>query len=123
MSFSVRDKGRANTTGVTSTDFLNDGEWHVLAGVRDQDAKKLRFYVDNVLIEEKNDNTQDINSGQSIWIGEHLSRFYKGLIDEVKVWNRPLSADELQISGEQPSPVEAVGKLTTTWGTLKSRLQ
>ena len=123
MGFAVRDKGRANTTGTRSPDFLNDGDWHVLAGVRDQDAKKLRFYVDNVLIEEKDDNTQDINSGQSIWIGEHLSRFYKGLIDEVKVWNRPLTADELQTSGEQPASVEAVGKLTTTWGTLKTRLQ
>lgn len=123
MGFSVRDKGRTNSAGVTSPDFLNDGQWHLLAGVRDQDAKKLRFYVDNVLIEEKDDNTQDINSGQSIWIGEHLSRFYKGLIDEVKVWNRPLTAGELQTSGEQPAPVEAAGKLTTTWGTLKTRLQ
>ena len=92
MGFSVRDKGRANSAGITSPDFLNDGEWHVLAGVRDQKAKKIRFYVDGKLIDEKDDNTKDINSGQSIWIGEHLNRFYKGLIDEVKVWNRPLTA-------------------------------
>ena len=46
MGFSVRDKGRANSAGITSPDFLNDDTWHVLAGVRDQEDKKIRFYVD-----------------------------------------------------------------------------
>ncbi len=123
MGFSVRDKGRANSAGITSPDFLNDGEWHVLAGVRDQKAKKIRFYVDGKLIDEKDDNTKDINSGQSIWVGEHLNRFYKGLIDEVKIWNRPLTAKELDQSGQQPSSVHATGKLTTTWGTIKATRQ
>ena len=122
VSFSVRDPERTSA-GVTSPDFLNDDKWHVLAGVRDQEAKKVRFYVDGTLIDEVDDNTKDINSGQSIWIGEHLSRFYKGLIDEVKVWNRPLTADELEQSGQQPAPVDATGKLTTTWGTIKATLQ
>lgn len=119
ISFSVRDPARTHA-GVRSADLLNDGEWHVLSGVRDQAAKKVRFYVNGTLIDEVDDNTQDINSGQSIWIGEHLSRFYKGLIDEVKVWNRPLSADELEQSGQQPAPVDAARKLATTWGTIKA---
>ncbi len=122
MRFAVRDSARVSA-GVTSGDFLNDDVWHVIAGVRDQDAKKLRFYVDNELIGEVNDTSQDINSGQSIWIGEHLNRFYKGLIDEVKVWNRPLTAAELDHSGQVPSSVDAVGKLTTTWGNIKATLQ
>lgn len=121
MGFTVRDKGRANSAGITSPDFLNDDKWHVLAGVRDQDAKKIRFYVDGELIDEKDDKTLDINSGQSIWIGEHLNRFYKGLIDEVKVWNRPLTEKELAISQQQPSSVDAIGKLTTTWGRIKAK--
>ena len=120
MGFSVRDKGRANSAGIRSVDFLNDDEWHVLAGVRDQKAKKIRFYVDGALIGEADDKTQDIDSGQSIWVGEHLNRFYKGLIDEVKVWNRPLTAEELKQSQLQPSPVDASGKLTTTWGMIKT---
>lgn len=121
MGFSVRDKGRVNSSGITSPDFLNDDKWHVLAGVRDQEDKKIRFYVDGELIEEKDDNTLDINSGQSIWIGEHLNRFYKGLIDEVKVWNRPLSEKELAISQQQPSSVDAIEKLTTIWGRVKAK--
>ena len=120
MGFSVRDVGRASSAGIRSPDFLNDDKWHVLAGVRDQKAKKIRFYVDGELIGEADDNTKDINSGQSIWVGEHLNRFYKGLIDEVKVWNRPLTAEELKQSELQPSDVNASGKLTTLWGSLKT---
>ena len=120
MGFSVRDKGRANSAGVRTTNLLNDDKWHVLAGVRDQKAKKIRFYVDGELIGEADDNTKDINSGQSIWVGEHLNRFYKGLIDEVKVWNRPLRAEELKQSELQPSAVDATEKLTTLWGALKT---
>lgn len=120
MGFSVRDKGRANSAGIRSANFLNDDKWHVLAGVRDQKAKKIRFYVDGELIGEADDNTKDINSGQSIWVGEHLNRFYKGLIDEVKVWNRPLTAAELKQSRLQPSAVDAIGKLTAVWGVIKA---
>ena len=123
MAFSVRDVGRASSAGLTSPDFLNDDKWHVLAGVRDQKAKKIRLYVDSELIGEADDNTKDINSGQSIWIGEHLNRFYKGLIDEVKVWNRPLTAEELKRSELQPSDVDALRKLATLWGALKKAHQ
>lgn len=121
MAFSVRDKGRANSAGLRSPNALNDDKWHHLAGVRDQKEKKIRFYVDGTLIGEQADKTQDINSGQSIWIGEHLNRYYKGLIDDVKVWNRPLSADELDKSRSGVTSVDAAGKLATSWGLVKSR--
>ena len=69
--------GRAHEAVITS-DPLSDNQWHHLAGVRDQGEKKLRFYVDGVLINEVNDETQNIDSGQSIWIGfilrqEHIN--------------------------------------------------
>jgi hypothetical protein len=120
MGFNVRDVGKVHSAGVTSPDFLNDGEWHHLAGVRDQEQKKVRLYVDGVLINEVDDQTEDINSGQSIWIGEHLSRFYKGLIDDVKVWNRPLSAAELTRSMSGTTAVEPSSKLAASWGSIKS---
>lgn len=119
MGFSLRDKGRANSAGVKSEDFLNDGKWHHLAGVRDQAQQKMYFYVDGTLIGEADDQTEDINSGQSIWIGEHLSRFYTGLIDDVKAWNRPLSPNELELSRSGTAAVEPDSKLATMWGSLK----
>jgi hypothetical protein len=119
MGFNIRDVGKVHYSGISSPDFLNDGQWHHLAGVRDQDQKKARFYVDGVLIDEIDDQTEDINSGQSIWIGEHLDRFYKGLIDDVKVWNRALSAAELDRSRSGVTAVNPSSKLATLWGSVK----
>lgn len=119
MGFNLRDIGKAHSTNITSPDFLNDGEWHHLAGVRDQEQKKARFYVDGVLIDEIDDQTQDINSGQSVWIGEHLNRFYKGLIDDVKVWDRALSAAELDKSRSGTTAVNLSSKLPASWGSVK----
>lgn len=119
MGFSVRDVGRANSAGVRSPDFLNDNEWHHLVGIRDQQNKKVRFYVDGDLIDEVDDGTKNINSGQSIWIGEHLNRFFKGVIDEVKVWSRPLDENEVKQSMAGIAPVQPAGKSTTSWGAIK----
>ena len=119
MGFSLRDKGKVHSAGVRSEKFLNDDTWHHLAGVRDQKAKKLRFYVDGELIGEVDDATEEINSGQSIWVGEHLNRFYKGAIDEVKVWNKPLTAAELDKSRQGLAVVSASAKLATCWGLIK----
>jgi hypothetical protein len=52
--------------------------------------------------------------------GDH--RFFDGLIDEVSIWSRALSAAEIKeklIDGSVG--VEAKGKATTTWGSLKTR--
>lgn len=120
IGFNLRDVGRAHSVSIGSPNPLNDGEWHYLAGVRDQDAKKVRFYVDGELINELDDTTEDINSGQSVWIGEHLQRYYMGLIDEVKIWNRALSAAEIGESMLASAPVEPSDKLATVWGTVKA---
>ena len=50
------------------------------------------------------------------------NREFLGLIDEVRIWNRALSEDEvlaeMDIGGL--TPVDPLGKLSTTWATLKS---
>lgn len=80
---------------IVSPEPLNNNAWHHLVGVRDQEKKKASFYnVDGELVAEVEDQSWDINSGP-ILIGEHIYRFYKGIIDEVKIWNRPLSEDEI----------------------------
>ena len=77
--------------------------------------------MDGKLIGEKDDITQDINSKQSIWVGEDLNRYYKGLIDEVKIWNRALSAAELDKSRSGVAAIDAWSKLATSWGLIKIR--
>ena len=58
------------------------------------------------------------------WIGSMYAtdRWFNGLIDEVCIWRRALSADEVKKSMEGTlisAVVETQGKLTTTWGEIK----
>lgn len=56
--------------------------------------------------------------------GEGANRRFLGLIDEVRIWNRALSEDEILAemeTGYQPgTAVDPRQKLSTTWGTIKS---
>ena len=49
------------------------------------------------------------------------SRYFKGLIDEVVIYDRALSADEINKTGTRDVSVERVEKLTTRWGSLKRK--
>lgn len=50
---------------------------------------------------------------------------FMGMIDEVRLWNRALSTDEINVLKDldaQATPVDPLGKLSTTWGSLKSKI-
>ena len=50
------------------------------------------------------------------------NREFLGLIDEVRIWNRALSEEEVLSEMETSlTPVEPLGKLSTTWAALKSQ--
>jgi len=50
-------------------------------------------------------------------------QYFNGIIDEVQVWNRALSEDEILQSMENlmdKAAIDASGKLSTTWAVVKS---
>ena len=47
------------------------------------------------------------------------ARFFKGLIDEVMIYDRTLNADDLKRLATIGLPVESKGKLSVTWAALK----
>ena len=50
---------------------------------------------------------------------------FMGMIDEVRLWNRALSTDEINVLKDldaTATPVDPLGKLSTTWGSLKSKI-
>lgn len=57
--------------------------------------------------------------------GEGANRRFLGLIDEVRIWNRALSEEEVQaemeLGFERGTAVDPLNKLATTWGTIKSK--
>ena len=62
-------------------------------------------------------------SGLELWIGGddlgNATDHFPGKIDEVRLYEKTLSEDDIQKVMETPQDVEARGKLTTTWGKLK----
>lgn len=64
------------------------------------------------------------NFGIGLWVGwpaDWGDDWFKGIIDDVKLWNRVLAQDEVG-QASQPAPVEPQGRLATVWGNVKSSL-
>jgi hypothetical protein len=95
VTFYLRDVGRAHTSRLDSPDPINTDTWIHVAGVRDQEKKEAYLYIDGEVVVSMADETENINSGQSIWIGDHLNRFYDGLMDDVRIYDRALTQGEI----------------------------
>jgi|GEM_PF-1526118 len=82
---------------VTSPNRYNDGNWHY--AVVTYDGSVLRLYVDGQQVASLNINVNpDTNGNQPLTIGKNSlqnNRYFIGDIDEVRVYNRALSAQEV----------------------------
>ena len=118
-----------NTTSqALATTPVDDGEWHFVAGTFG--AKTLSIYVDGVM-EKQVKSTGDVDIKPNdfpIRIGIEANpakgQPYTGMIDEVAILNRELSADEIQKIFESgmsviSSAVEPTRKTADTWGHIK----
>ncbi len=87
-----------------ASSLVADGNWHNITVVRDYSAGitgEFRLYVDGALV-----HTQGLNvsnggdwamgvNGAMLTIGNHFNRFTEGKFDEVAIWRRILSDDEI----------------------------
>ncbi|MFC1714941.1 LamG domain-containing protein [Candidatus Poribacteria bacterium] len=105
------------------------GEWHHFAG--SYDGAELSIYVDGELMSKANRSTTgDIDqSGNVVVIGRDnradywTSRTMDCLLDEVRIWNRVLSQEEIQEAMKGALlPVNSQSLLTTMWGLVKTEL-
>lgn len=104
---------------------VNLGDWDHLAGVV-ADGKQ-KFYVNGEFVGEE-DAALGINPEQEFLIGAGANEtanhnyFFKGIIDDVRIYDRELTADEIGIvmAGEVTA-VEAADKIAVTWGQLKAK--
>jgi hypothetical protein len=89
--------GLIDNADLVGTTNINDGQWHHIAGVFDGSTKYL--YVDGVLEASASVTGTIALNDAEVRIGdnsEQTGRFWNGLIDEVEVFNRALSASEIQ---------------------------
>ena len=96
--------------------------WHHLAMV--YDGKEIRIYLDGELDGEVA-RKGDINKNEaSVWIGKKAieSVWLDGTIDELRILNIAITQEQIQKDMEEGIvfAVEVTGKLTTTWGRIKS---
>jgi hypothetical protein len=80
---------------------LPAGEWHLVAFTASKTTGIMRLYIDGMLHDEKTfDTTVDyiedvpLYIGKTYWLGGY-THFYPGALDDVRLYNRTLAADEV----------------------------
>ncbi len=102
---------------------VNDGLWHFIAGT--WDGKVIRTFIDGKESSKLACAGSLGTNDDPLFIGCRggTQRWLNGLIDEIKVYNRALSEEEIKRDMENPAAnlsVTIYGKASATWGMLKS---
>ena len=102
--------------------------WVHIVGV--WDGTKIHIYVNGELQNSADAVGQPWDSPEAVFIGADKGCnngkgrcHWSGIIDEIVIFNVPLSADDVKSLGngiEGTLAVDAAGKTTTTWGKLKA---
>jgi len=96
-------------------------EWTFIA-VTYKSADGISIYVNGKLenttkmAEARDASTEPIRIGFSFW----SNRLWDGMLDELRLFDSALSEAEIGKMMESPSLVNSTGKLTITWGKMKS---
>jgi hypothetical protein len=87
------------TVSVTASGNYADGVWHHIAGVYDRyagDGNRLKLYVDGNLADLEAGYNENILAGdEGIYIGRWGSNYFNGTIDEARIYNYGLNAEEI----------------------------
>lgn len=109
---------------------LETGKWYYLAYTHtDANNGLVEISVDGVVThsEESGNPVAPAENTSAVTIGTWSGEAWTGSVDEVRLWNRVLSIDEIKESMNQDAaafltPVEPEGKLTTSWANIKSSI-
>ncbi len=106
--------------GISDEDQPED--WVHISVVHDTDTD-LSFYYDGKKVGggAKPPAVNPIDGSIMVGARHPGQEFFTGVIDEVYLFNRAISTDEIDIiRGGDFAPVQPAEKLTTTWGTIKT---
>jgi len=118
---------------ITSPDDQNveAGIWTHVAVTWDAKDPNMRLYMNGEEIQSAAMDGTAVGVGPDVKVGVgnqsvsagagNMDRPFDGIMDDVAIWNRGLTADEITelMTSDNLLAVEPDGKLTTTWGTLK----
>jgi hypothetical protein len=86
--------GKSDET-IQSTSSIDDGMWHHVVATREKSTGTIAVYVDGILEDSlSTENTQELSSPKNIILGANTidSRYFKGNITQVAVWNITISS-------------------------------
>jgi len=99
--------------------------WYHVGYTCDTKADELTLYVNGEAIDTVRAGVVP-NNLTSLRIGsEHEGRFFPGILDEVRLYNRALTEDEMSQNFEVTAnelAVRSVGRLAIRWGALKQEV-
>jgi len=94
-------------------------KWYHVALTYDSGDNKLTLYLDgNKDGEDVALAGMDHRMGGALTIGTYEDRYLKGKLDDIKIWDEALSAEQIN-EAMQFAPVEPKDKLSLTWGKVK----
>ena len=109
---------------------VTDGQWHFVTGII-RNNLSAQLYVDGVLVSSSTTPSSSWNLSGSgpLWIGAQpnasgiLVAFFPGLIDDIRIYNRALSATEVDslyhLGNWPPSvPTPTISSFTPTFGPV-----
>ncbi len=117
--WSPADRGNSYSTRGSSN--LLDGSYHHMCAVRVR-GENIFLYIDGALEGSMVDKYGDISNRALDYIGDETgsNNYYKGAIDEVRIYDRALSAAEIaELYGPVEEPVVCIdsdGKDEFVWG-------
>lgn len=113
--------------GSTCDTQISLNSWQHVVGQVDSGTHKFWLNGDNIFESGGKTALPGAADTSTVFIGttaEGANRRFLGLIDEVRIWNRALSEDEIlaemETGYQTGTAVDPRQKLSTTWGTLKS---
>ena len=123
MRYCMRNEADASFIDFTSTETIPANKWVHIALT--YDGATARIYFDGVEVGNRaGASSMRDNENVNLWIGSMYGtdRWFNGIIDEVCIWSKALTPDEIKksIEGKLISmSVEKSGKLATAWGNIK----
>ncbi len=81
-----------------STTNVNDNVWHHVVGVRDNEAKSLKIYIDGDLESSVTYTYDPITPDTPIQLGRAFtSQYFTGSIDDIRIYNRTLTTNDITL--------------------------
>ena len=113
VQFWLRSNSSTYQFNLTSTQTVNDGQWHFIVGVRSGTTGYI--YIDGANVKSASGTTRNLSSNNAVSIGADAygsSLWFNGTIDDARIYSSALSASVIAGMANQPPSVATPASAT-----------